>query len=338
MEAGLHRTSQMLPMIVAAVYSYRLFPTTRGWAERQSLGSSLADHARNEGIDTAQFENFAAAATRLLAGGATAKRTPDATSRWFDATADAILTSVRQAEAAIGGKRGQEFDATLTDLRILAQLARFHARRATAAVHYNLFKRGLRRAELLAATTEERIAIAACRDLVATAGDRYNFDLAMGARKFDLCGHWRDELAKLESNLKELEAQAGPAGDAVAKERVWQPATTGDRAPPTVDHARIRTAKPGQPLRLTARVTDPSGVQSVRVRYRAVTQFEDYASLDLPPTATAGEYAGTIPAAALSLQYDFMYYLEVIDAAGNGAIWPDLAKEMPYVFVKIARP
>src|SRR5207244_6766031 len=35
-EAALHRASQVLPMIVAAVYPYKLFPTTRGCAERQS--------------------------------------------------------------------------------------------------------------------------------------------------------------------------------------------------------------------------------------------------------------------------------------------------------------
>lgn len=34
LETGLHRASQVLLMIVAAVYPYSLFPTTRGWAER----------------------------------------------------------------------------------------------------------------------------------------------------------------------------------------------------------------------------------------------------------------------------------------------------------------
>ena len=61
-EAGLHRASQVLPMIVAAVYPYSGFPTTRGWAERQSLGASLADYADNEGTDVELFESFADAA------------------------------------------------------------------------------------------------------------------------------------------------------------------------------------------------------------------------------------------------------------------------------------
>src|SRR5213076_1701876 len=92
--AGLHRASQVLPMIVAAVYPYRLFPTTRGWAERQSLGATLAQYSTNESTDVEQFENFADAAKRIVSSGATAKRTPEMTSRWFGETATAILADV----------------------------------------------------------------------------------------------------------------------------------------------------------------------------------------------------------------------------------------------------
>jgi len=42
-------------MIVAAVYPYSGFPTTRGWAERQALGTSLAKYAANEGTDVGLF-------------------------------------------------------------------------------------------------------------------------------------------------------------------------------------------------------------------------------------------------------------------------------------------
>src|SRR6185295_13145314 len=180
-EAGLHRASRVLPMIVAAVYPYSAFPTTRGWAERQSLGASLAEYADNEGSDVELFESFAHAAERILAGGATAKVTPDATSRWFDATAAAVLDSVNAAEQAIGDRRGNEFDATLTDLRILAQLARFHARRSLAALHYNLFLRSQRQAELIAAAAGEKEAVGEWRALVAIAGHRYAANLRMGA-------------------------------------------------------------------------------------------------------------------------------------------------------------
>lgn len=335
--AGLQRASQVLPMIVAAVYPYAAFPTTRGWAERQSLGANLMDYANNEGTDTEQFESFADAAKRILAGGTTTKRTPDATSRWFDATADAILASVAAAEAKIGLRRGKEFDSTVTDLKILAQLARFHARRALAAVHYNLFKRGLKLGELLAATLTEKEAVAAWRELVAVAGDRYADDLAMGARPFSLCGHWRNELAQLEFYFKQLEEQCCPPDDAVLAEKVWAPRTAGDVTAPTLAHERVKSARAGQPLRIVAHVSDPSGVAAVRLRYRHVTQFEDYATLEMKPTGEPDTFAATVPGEFITSRWDFMYFLEAVDAAGNGANWPDLAKEMPYVLVSVQR-
>jgi hypothetical protein len=84
-------------------------------------------------------------------------------------------------------------------------------------------------------------------------------------------------------------------------------------------------------------VTDPSGVASVRLRYRHVTQFEDYETLEMRPMDEAGVYVATVPGDFVVPQWDFMYFIEAIDKAGNGMIWPDLLKEMPYVIVTIDR-
>ena len=98
---------------------------------------------------------------------------------------------------------------------------------------------------------------------------------------------------------------------------------------------RIPRAPPFQPSR--ANVTDPSGVASVRLRYRHVTQFEDYETLEMRPMDEAGVYVATVPGDFVVPQWDFMYFIEAIDKAGNGMIWPDLLKEMPYVIVTIDR-
>jgi hypothetical protein len=335
--AGLHRASQVLPMIVASVYPYRLFPTTRGWAERQSLGASLAEYAKNETTDLQQFESFADAARRILAKGTTTRRTPDATSRWFDATADDILASVRAAESAAGSRRDKEFDATVTDLKILAQLARFHARRSLAAVHYNLFQQGKNKAELAAAIHGEREAVAAWRELVAVAGDRYAPDLAMGARNHNLCGHWRDELKALEAGLKDLEALVEQAGASQGGETVWEPAAVDPADLPRVEHTRPETVPPGGPLRLTVKATAPGGIATVRLRYRHVTQFEDYEALEMTRMGDTDEFAATVPGDFLVPQWDFMYFIEATARAGHGIQWPDLAQEAPYVVIALVR-
>jgi hypothetical protein len=335
--AALHRASGVLPMIVAAVYPYKLFPTTRGWAERQALGVNLADYANNEGTDPEQFESFVEAARRILAGGATTKRTPDATRLWFNSAADDILAAATAAETAAGTDRSLELESTLIDVRILAQLARFHARRIVAAIHYNLFKRGLRLAELVAATYAEKEAVAAWRELVAVAGDRYTADLAMGARNFSLCGHWRDELKKLETGLKELEDQCCPPDEAIFREKVWTPEPALPAPPAVTLTASAGPARPGQPFRVTARITSPAGIQAVRLRYRHVTQFEDYISLPMERIPGGEEYGAAIPGDFLVPQWDLMYFIEIVDAGGHGANWPDLAHDAPYVIVPLAR-
>ncbi len=335
---ALHHASQVLPMLVASsCYPYSAFPTTRGWAERQSLGVALNDYAKNTGTDTEQFESFDAAAQRILAGGTTTKRTPDATARWLDETADAILAETKAIETLwkpTAPRASLELESTLTDVKILAQLARFHARRSLAAVHYNLFKRSLKLAELLAATYGERDAVAEWRQLVSIAGDRYTSDLAMGARNHSLCGHWRDELVKLENDVKELESQCCPPDEAVVKEKVWQPAALS--SVPQITAQRPTRAQPGQPLVVTAKVFSAEGIASVKLRYRHLTQYEDYATLEMT-RADSGDYVATVPGEFLKPEWDFMYFIEATDRAGHGTQWPDLAKEQPYVIVPLER-
>jgi hypothetical protein len=51
----------------------------------------------------------------------------------------------------------------------------------------------------------------------------------------------------------------------------------------------------------------------------------------------AGRFAATVPAGFTTTEWDFMYFIEVIDTRGNGRNWPDLAIEQPYVIVRMIR-
>ena len=75
----------------------------------------------------------------------------------------------------------------------------------------------------------------------------------------------------------------------------------------------------------------------VRLRYRSVTQFQEYQTLDMLPTGQADEYRATVPGEHLDPGWDFMYLIEAMDACGNGAIYPDLEVETPYVVVRLER-
>ncbi len=338
-EQALHRASWILPRIVAACYPYGYFPMTRGWAEKQRLGDLLA-YAKAEGSDIQQFASFDEEAQNLIEGGETAKTRPGETSRWFAAISADIGVQVTGAEKGIGRYRNKEFDSTITDLKILANLALYHSRRIPAAVSYRLFERTGDPTSLDEAIVHERTAIEAWRQLVAAAGDVYAGDLMMGARGANLCGHWKDELAAMEKGLVALQRQRRdyrPAKPATVAPRYTTLLGPGDHEPPLVVHQRVTTAPAGKPLVIAAEVRDPSGVKWVHLRYRSVNQHEDYRTLPMLPVGEKDCYQAVIPAGHVASKWDLMYLIEVMDNRGNGRIWPDLNKETPYVVVKIAR-
>lgn len=337
-EKGLHLASGVLPRIVASCYPYGAFPMTRGWAEKQRLGD-LPAYARAEGSDIAIFASFDEEAKLLLENGATAKTRPAETSRWFAQRASNILAQAAQAAQQAGPRPNREVDSTLTDLKILAGLAQFHARRIPAAVSYRLFERTGDPAALDDAITAERHATAAWKQLVADAGDFYAPDLMMGVRGASLCGHWRDELAALEKGCAALERRRAelkaPASGPKAP-RYTPESVLGSEDAPRVIHPPVTTAPAGRPIAISARIASPADIKWVRVRYRNVNQHQDYRTVEMK-TVAPGRYHALIPADATTSTWDVMYFIEVMDARGAGKIHPDFNRETPYIIVKLQR-
>ncbi|MBI4873108.1 MAG: hypothetical protein HY822_00595, partial [Acidobacteria bacterium] len=311
---GLHRASQVLPRIVAAAYRYQNFPTTRGWAEMQRQGD-LPAFADLEGSDIEQFMSPREAARSILNRTETAKRRPEETAAWFARTSAGILEHVRQAEKA--GAAGKELASSLTDLRILAALAQFYACRLPAAVSYNLFKETGNAAALEEAIAGEQRAIAAWEQLVAAAGDVYSDNLAFGAHAVGFSRHWKEELGLLRRGLDKLVAERRPL--------------------PAVRLDAVSEARPGQDLRITVRAGDLSSVKSIRLRYRHLTQIEDYQTAEMILDPQTGRHAATIPGSFIVPQWDLIYFVEVLDKQGHGRMYPDLDHDTPYVLVPLIR-
>jgi len=110
---------------------------------------------------------------------------------------------------------------------------------------------------------------------------------------------------------------------------------TGDDQHPVLRHTAILTAQPGKPLRIVAEVRDPSGILWVRLRYRGLSQHQDFRTLTMLPAGNGDEYEATIPGEDIAPRFDLMYLFEAMDNAGNGKIYPDLERETPYVVVKV---
>jgi hypothetical protein len=78
-------------------------------------------------------------------------------------------------------------------------------------------------------------------------------------------------------------------------------------------------------------------VKWVRLRYRHLSQYEDYATAEMTLDAKSGLYRGRIPAAFIDPKWDLMYFVEVVDARGAGRMVPDLETAAPYVVVSVKR-
>ncbi len=112
---------------------------------------------------------------------------------------------------------------------------------------------------------------------------------------------------------------------------------TDDTMPPVFKHEAITSAPALKSLKITAEVQDPSGVKWVRLRYRSVTQFEDYRILYMGGSGKGNEYQAEVPAEHIIPEWDFMYFFEVMDNRGNGKIYPDIETGPPYIVVKLRR-
>ncbi|MHC4702636.1 MAG: hypothetical protein ACYTFQ_18900 [Planctomycetota bacterium] len=110
-----------------------------------------------------------------------------------------------------------------------------------------------------------------------------------------------------------------------------------DNKAPQVRHHPVTHARAGEPLTIAARVSDAAGVKWVRLRYRSVTQFQDYKTLDMTVASSDGEYKAIVPGSDVDAKWDFMYLIEVMDNNGNGVIYPNMEREAPYVIVKLDR-
>ena len=52
---------------------------------------------------------------------------------------------------------------------------------------------------------------------------------------------------------------------------------------------------------------------------------------------SSGLYSAVIPGDFIVSRWDLMYFVEVMDSRGNGAIYPDLDREIPYLIVQVRR-
>jgi hypothetical protein len=322
---------------VGSCYPYSFFPTTSAWPEKQRLGD-LNVNAKSEGSDIQQFASFDEEARILLGELETGKTLPSTTSAWLAKLSQSINKKVAEAEKLIGTKSNKEFNSTITDLKMLSNLALYHSRRVPAAISYCLFLRTQDPSALDEAIAYEQKATDAWKQIVDAAGDMYADKILIG--KNPLSGHWKDELELLNKGIERLNEQRAnfkPNGIVKTAPKYKSSADGENSKYFTISHRAATAIFPGDPFTIKIRVSAPAGVKWVRLQYRAVNQYKDFEMLPMTLTNERNMYQATIPADKMDARYNLMYLVEMMDNNGKGFIYPDLNKETPYKVVNFIR-
>ncbi len=115
----------------------------------------------------------------------------------------------------------------------------------------------------------------------------------------------------------------------------FQARLTSDTIGPEIRHQPLPAAEPGRPITIRAKVSDPEGVAVVRLYFRPLADDRPYECIVLEKQGS--DYVGTIPGEIIVPEFEFIYFLEAVDEAGNGRFFPDWKTATPYYIVPVKR-
>ncbi len=296
-------------------------------APGRSGANPLSRYAAAVTADPIRIESTAEFARRTLAGSPTARLTPEGTAAFLRQQAAMITADAKTVAGERTPARPQH------DLRVIAELGHFHARRLEAAIHYNLFLRGLRVAELVAATYAEKDAVEHWKKLVKIAESAPVETPSGPDRSLRIAADWRAELLRLEASLRDLEEQCCPPDAAVLQERVWRPKSAVELEAPVVTPVPPQLL-PDAPIRLRASVAAPAGMLRVAVSVRGATGGFHSFPMEAGPD---GIHSASVPLPLSNGADSLEYFFEAIGANGAGSSHPAADSASPTLRLALRR-
>ncbi|MCX8173520.1 MAG: C25 family cysteine peptidase [Thermoplasmata archaeon] len=114
------------------------------------------------------------------------------------------------------------------------------------------------------------------------------------------------------------------AGNYLVSDFSWNFTTSSsaDITPPTIRHIPVTSGKAGEPINITARITDENDIQTVKLFYKSSGEVN---WKEIPMALNSdGNYYAVIPGNAIT-EKGLMYYIEATDAISNVARAPSQA-------------
>jgi len=346
---GYRAASAVLPLVTA--FHLTAHPALHNWAELDTGGALFADHNHNptfgettyasaEPSDPGLFYAIEEYVADRRAGDHAGKYTPEQVAAWLAHLAAETRTAVDAADD--DAPDTGEYRATALDLRMLADLAEYHARKVHAALALERYRTSGDPAHLPDAHAAAVAAREAWAALAERGRDSYHDDLVFGrGPPAGDAGDWTDRLDELDADVDRLAGLLDEEGIAPAPGSVDADAAGGFGPFPLptygVDLPERHPA--GEPLevRVDAGTLDAAG--TVRLHYRRANQLEgSFRSVAME--RVDGGYRGSIPGEYLTPGFDLLVYVTAVED-DEAVVVPGLyhAEEpMPYRVVAVTDP
>jgi len=349
-EEGYRAASKVLPLVTAAHLTSH--PALHNWAELDTGGALFAEHNANDVFGDTTYATAEPSDPGLfyaveeyvhdeLAGDIAGKYTPPQVARWLDHLAEETVAAVAEAEArATDAPDTGEYLATLLDLRMLADLAAFHAHKTHAALGLSRYREADDVDALADALASMRAAREAWAALAERGQDTYHDDLRFGTGPpAGDEGQWIDRLEEVDADVDELERLADIEG--------VDTGGTTDASIPDAGFGPFPAASfdldlpgrwsAGEDLPVAVAAGELNGADAVRLHYRHTNQLEGaFESVEMEPVD--GGYRATVPGEYLTPEWDLLAYVSAVDAAGDVTVVPGLyhaTEAMPYRVVEV---
>ncbi len=176
------------------------------------------------------------------------------------------------------------------------------------------------------------------RALAAAADGNYADDLVFGFRQKGHCGHWKDDLTVIESDLATVDqimaaVERHPADQAQPLTSLSALFPGGDihPHPPDVVFSPPARAPAGRDLILRIRCDSSTPLRAARCYHRIAHQALPFDVIDMRAD-TAG-YTAALPGDFIDPAWDLMLFFEFELANGSATRWPDWRIQTPYFVI-----
>lgn len=345
--------SKILPLLTAAHLTRH--PALTNWAEMDTGGALFAEHNFNpqfeqyevtymnaEPSDPGLFYGIDEFVQDVLADECRNKYTPLQVRQWYRQFASETRTAVVDAERAATDTDG-EFRTTVLDLRMLADLAEYHAEKTAAALALAFYQETQDQDYLSVAYRAAQAAREAWTTMADRGREAYHDDLVfgMGPSRAD-SGQWIDRLEEIDADIEEL-SQLIKQNDIDMDYKVKINRVDLDRSEqpsfnfPSIDITLPETVRAGEAIEVEVQTGELNPHQGLTLHYRHTDQTEgSFEQIEMDPIDRG--YRATIPGDYVTAEWDLQLYCSSTDEAGDALLYPGIYhadEPAPYVVIAV---